>query len=343
MSSLSKFQTGNKTYIIAEIGINHNGNLTRALEMVDAAARAGADCVKFQYIIPEELYTQYPEPDYPVHRQKVNRASIELFQQFCLSEEAYGKLFEHATLAGLDFCATPFGKRSLSFLDALGVSFFKIASSDLTNYPFLQLVSTYNKPVLLSTGMSNEKEISGAVDILRNSGGGLILLHCTSLYPTPVERVNLKRMEALKAIFGLPVGFSDHSIGPASALGAVFMGAQVIERHFVDAYGKNAADEVVSFDENDFKKMVAEIRLCEQILGDGSFALSDTERDVAHASWRSVCAAKDLPEGTCLSLDDLEFKRPGAGIRADSYTQVLGKVTNCNLKADMMITSQCLE
>ncbi len=327
-------------FIIAEAGVNHNGDTSLARKLVDDAVAAGVDAVKFQTFVTEEIVTRTAQKaDY----QKKNTGSsgesqFEMLKKLELSFGAFRELKRYCAFRGIMFLSTPFDRRSADFLDDLKISAFKIASGELTNRSLLRHVALKRKPIILSTGMSTLKEVENAVTILGGTQNRqIILLHCTSEYPARAESINLRGMRTLQDRFGVPVGLSDHSRGIEIALAAVALGACVIEKHFTLDKKLPGPDHRASLEPQELKALVRGIRNIEKAMGNGTKAPSGTERKISRIVRKSIVAAVDIKQGTPFREDNLTTKRPGHGISPMRWNEVIGKTAMRDFKADELI------
>jgi len=320
-----------RVYVIAEAGLNHGGSKERALALVRAAKWAGADAVKFQTFRAERLASTRPA----VLSHTGNQPNLQaLFKRLELPFDAFRALFKEAKRLNIDFLSTPFDEESADFLDELGVSAFKIASGDITHRPLIEHVSRKRKPVLLSTGMSSGGEIEKAIDWMHSqSNEQTILLHCVSSYPASDEELNLKSVEYLHTRFGVPVGFSDHSVGSLGSTVAVSLGAQVIERHFMIETRGDVPDLAVSMDAKQLKVHIEELRKIGIILGTrGKFA-SEAESKNLTASRRALYANRPIASGETIDAGMLYALRPAIGISPEHFGEVIGKHATSAIEA----------
>ena len=322
---IQKFNTKEKVFIIAEIGNNHEGSFSLAEEMVGMAAESGADAVKFQTIIPEKL----------VSIQQSER--ILQLQKFQLSYDEYMKLSKVASKEGVIFLSTPFDIRSAIFLNDL-VPAFKIASGDNDFYPMLEVVAGTGKPIIMSTGLMQLHEIEKSVLLIKNiwqknhNTEELALLHCVSSYPTPPENANLLAINELKKISDI-VGYSDHTSGIEAAILSVALGARIIEKHFtIDNNYSDFHDHQLSSNPTEFKKLVNQVRATEKMLGNGKKSLSDLEFKAEKSIRRSIVAIQNLPVGHKILMEDLDWVRPGDGIRPGNEKNIIGKRLNQDIQ-----------
>ncbi|ADA66516.1 N-acylneuraminate-9-phosphate synthase [Thermotoga petrophila RKU-10] len=321
--------------IIAEIGINHNGDVELAKKMIDAAAEAGADVVKFQTFSPERLYVEEFAKNKKIRLGNKEVVLWDFIDSVKLSWEDIKKLKEYAESKKVGFLSTPFSIEDADFLESIGVEAFKIASPDLTTYPFLEHIAKKGKPIILSTGTSTIGEIEEAVNIIKNTGNNkIILLHCVSTYPAPPEMVYLKSMKILKEVFRFPVGFSDHTVGIHIPIAAIALGAQVVEKHFTIDRNLPGPDQAVSMTPDELKILRKAADEIWKAIGDGWKVIKEDEKDVSKMTRRSIVAKRDIAEGEIISLENITFKRPALGIEAKHFYHLFGKKTRRSLKRD---------
>lgn len=313
-------------YIIAEAGVNHNGDMDLAGRLIDVAADAGADAVKFQTFTPEKLVA--PSAPLAAYQVKGTQAldQLAMLRGLTLPPEQFQHLAAHAARRGITFLSTPFDAPSIAVLHRLGMPLFKIPSGEVTNHLHLRAVARLGVPCVLSTGMADLVEVARAVEQLQTHGAGpLMILHCTSQYPAPPESVNLRAMETLKTAFGLPVGYSDHTAGLPIALAAVARGAALLEKHITLDRTLPGPDHAASLEPAELTALVAAIRDIHQAIGNGRKQPHPAERDTRHVARRGLVAAQDLPEGHVLREADLDALRPAEGIPADQLDLILGR------------------
>ena len=315
-----------KVYIIAEAGDNHNGDFNTALKLVDVAKRAGADCVKFQTFVTEEIISKYAEmAEYQKKNTGKEESQFEMVKRLELSFDEFRKIKEYCDRVGIQFLSTPFDLKSVDFLNELGVPFFKIPSGEITNYPYLIKIAHTGKPVVMSTGMCEPDEILAAINVLEKNGSGEItLLHCNTEYPTPLKDVNLYAMRTMKKMFGKKVGYSDHTKGIEVPVAAVALGACVIEKHFTLDKNMPGPDHKASLEPDELGRMVKNIRNIEIALGDGVKRVSESERKNIAIARKSIVARRNIQEGEILTEENLAIKRPGTGINPMQWMEVLG-------------------
>jgi N-acetylneuraminate synthase/N,N'-diacetyllegionaminate synthase len=331
---------GLPVFIIAEAGVNHNGSLKLAKKMVDAAKISGADAIKFQTFITDELVTSNaPQAEY----QRKNAFAVsqyEMLKKLELSEKDFRELFDYCKKKAITFLSTPFDLKSAGFLYKLGIPAFKVSSGDLTNIPLLKQIAKYNKPVILSTGMSTLSEVNEAVKAVYQTGNKkLILLHCTSNYPAGLGEVNLRAIDYLANRFKIPVGYSDHTQGIEVAMAAVARGVSVIEKHFTLNRNLPGPDQKASLEPAEFSAMVKNIRKIEKALGDGVKRPAKSEEKIKRIARKNIVAAKDIAKGSKLTPDMIAIKRSGRrGIEPKYLGKITGKCINKPLKRDSVIT-----
>ena len=308
-----------KVLIIAEAGVNHNGDLGLAYKMVDAAKEAGADIIKFQTTIPELVTSRYAQKaEYQKATTGSEESQLEMIRKIILKFEEHIPLKKYCEEVGIKFLSTP-------FLEELGCDIWKIPSGEVTNYPYLVKIAQTKKPIILSTGMCTIQEIHDAIEVLEKNGAGEItLLHCTSEYPTPYEDVNLNAMATMKEEFGLEVGYSDHTIGISIPVAAVAKGATVIEKHFTLDKTMVGPDHRASLEPDELKAMVDSIRQVEVALGTGVKEPAKSEIKNKGIARKSIIAARDIKKGEILTEENLTTKRPGDGVSPMRWNEIIG-------------------
>lgn len=328
----------NKIYIIAEAGVNHNGKLELALDLVNVAKNAGADAVKFQTFHTESLVTKTAEKaNYQKQTTDRSQNQFEMLKALELSQNDFIKLKEHCDQKEIEFLSTPFDIGSIYFLNDL-VKRWKIPSGEITNYPYLIEIAKTGKPVILSTGMSTLADVEQAVSLLRKFGADdITLLHCNTQYPTPYGDANLKAMMTLRNHFHLAVGYSDHTLGIEIPIAATAMGASVVEKHFTLNKELEGPDQKASLEPDELFRMVCCIRNVEKAFGDGKKEPSDSERENMNIARKSIVAAKNIKCGEVLTEDNLTTKRPGNGISPMEWYHILGRKAIHDFKADELI------
>lgn len=341
---LCEISENSKIFIIAEAGVNHNGKLKLAKKMIDMAKWAGADAVKFQTFKTENLVTKdAPRADYQ-KKAVPGKIQFKMLKELELSESEFEELRNHCRKRKIMFLSTPFDFQSAEFLNSLSVPAFKISSGDLTNIPFLVYIAKYNRPIILSTGMSTLAEVREAVKAIYFTGNkNLILLHCTSSYPTRFEDVNLKAIDTLKKEFDILVGYSDHTQNIEVAVAAVAMGVRVIEKHFTLDKGLLGPDHKASLEPDEFKRMAESIKNIEKAMGDGIKKPRNSEQEIKKVARKSIITAMDISEGTEITQEMLTIKRPGIGIEPKFLSKVLGKKIKKDVLRDKVLTWNLLQ
>ena len=325
-----------KCLIIAEAGVNHNNDLSTALNLCDAAKASGADVVKFQTWITEKLITHnVAQADYQTTNTGVNESQFDMLKKLELSQEAFKKIKKHCDEIGITFASTADEEESLDFLINLGIPFIKIGSGDIGNVSYLRYMGSKKLPVILSTGMSSLSDVDISINALKEGGAeDITLLHCTTNYPCPYEEVNLKAMLTLRDAFHLPVGYSDHTIGGEVAVAAVGLGATIIEKHFTLDRHMEGPDHLASTEPDEFKRMVEQIRHIESALGDGIKKPTASERSISKVVTKRIVAARTIPSGKVITKEDVCVKRNDVGFRACEWDRVIGSKASKEFKID---------
>jgi len=330
-----------RCYVIAEIGVNHNGNVDLAKEMIDAAKESGADAVKFQTFTAASLVTSStPKVGYQVKTTGAGESHYEMIAKLELGRDAHRDLFEHCARFGIDFISTPYDIDSARFLDELGVACFKVASADIVDLPLHEFLAQTRKPIILATGMARLGEIEDAITMYRrHRNDRLTLLQCVSNYPCADESLNLRVIETLRGAFGYPVGFSDHSVDSHAAIVAVSLGAQVIEKHFTLDKHLPGPDHRASSSPDEFARLVDDIRRTERILGIPVKACQNEEKEMSRVSRKSVVTVQPLRTGHILVRGDLATKRPGTGLAPKRLYELIGRRVTLDLPKDYLISN----
>lgn len=330
-----------KTFIIAEAGVNHNGNLDIAKKMVDVAVDSGADAIKFQTFKAEKIVTDTtPKAKYQIDNMGTSESQFEMLRKLELSIEAHKELFSYCKKKNIIFMSTPFDEESADMLDNLGINIFKIPSGEITNKPLIQHIAKKNKPIILSTGMSYLGEIEDALNVLTKSGTpkeNIIVLHCNTEYPTPFEDVNLNAMLTIRDAFKVKVGYSDHTSGIEVPIAAVALGAYVIEKHFTLDKNLPGPDHKASLEPKELKTMVEAIRNIEKALGDGVKKPSPSELKNKMIVRKSIVAAKPIKDSEIFTADNLTVKRPGTGISPMRWDEIIETKTKRDYQEDELI------
>jgi N-acetylneuraminate synthase len=329
----------NRTFIIAEVGVNHKGDIKLAKKLINVAKDAGADAVKFQTFKAKDVVTQNAEKAKYQKETTGEGSQYDMIKKLELTEEDFRELADYAKEKDILFLSSPFDKESVDLLYELDVSVFKVGSGEITNFPLLKHMAKKEKPIILSTGMATLGEVEEALNVIRNEGvEEVILLHCVSDYPARMKDVNLRAMETLKQAFKVPVGFSDHTLGITASIAAVALGACVIEKHFTLDRNLLGPDHKASLNPEELKEMVRAIRNVEKALGEGIKRPTKEEEEVKKVARRSIVAKIDIPEGAIITEDVLDVKRPGTGIEPKYLNSVIGKRAKENIKKDDIIS-----
>ncbi len=336
----SQIGTGASCFIIAEAGVNHNGSLDTALQMVRVAARTGADAIKFQTFKAEKLTTAHaPKAAYQATATDKNENQLEMLRKLELSEGDFQKLFDECIKNNILFLSTPFDEDSADFLASLNMEAFKISSGEITNLPLLAYVAHKGRPVILSTGMSYLNEVDLAVRTIRAAGNhDLVLLHCTSNYPAEPADVNLRAMLTLGRAFQTPVGFSDHTMGIEIPLAAVAMGASIIEKHFTLDRSLPGPDHQASLEPIELEALVKGVRKVVASLGHGRKEPVESEADTAAVARKSIVARIDIPAGTILDESHFIMMRPGTGLPSVMLKYVAGRTARVDIPAGTLLS-----
>jgi len=314
-------------YIIAEAGVNHNGSLSLAKELIGSAAEAGVDAVKFQSFVAESgIGKNAPKAEYQLKLTPQSESQIEMIKRLELSPEAHIELIEYCRKQGVEFLSTACDLDSVYLLNSLNQSAYKISSCDIVNIPVIRAVAKLGKKVFLSTGMATLGEIERAVFELESNGtSDITLLHCTTEYPCPTNEINLLKIKTLQQSFDLPVGFSDHSEGISAAIASIALGAVVVEKHFTLDRNMDGPDHKASIDPQGLRMLVQSIREVEQALGSKKIVPSPSERLNINIMRRKIVASKEIKVGEEFNLDNIGFKRSRAGITPDYCDLIFGK------------------
>ena len=330
----------NKTLIIAEAGVNHNGSIEMAKQLIDAAAVAGVDYVKFQTFKAEKLVTKDAKQAEYQQRNAADSSQYAMLKKLELTPRQHEELVAHCKQKGVRFLSTAFDLESIEYLHSLHLGLWKIPSGEITNYPYLKKIAQYGEPVIMSTGMCSMDDVEQAINVLLKNGltkEQITLLHCNTEYPTPMQDVNLKAMLQLRDKFGVKVGYSDHTKGIEVPIAAVALGAEVIEKHFTLDRNLPGPDHKASLESNELKAMVDAIRNIEQALGDGQKHVSASEGKNIAIARKSIVAAKDIKRGELLTEENLTTKRPGSGISPMRWEELIGTKAIRDFKEDELI------
>lgn len=326
-------------YIIAEAGDNHNGGFDLAVRLIDAAAQAGADCVKFQTFKTEEVISKRAQKaEYQKKTTGAEESQFEMVKKLELPFEDFKKLSDYCTEKQIQFLSTPFDLLSIEFLNTLNLPFWKVPSGEVTNLPYLLAIARTQKPVAMSTGMCEMEEIQTAIDVLKNNGTPKItLLHCNTEYPTPFEDVNLRAMQTMKERFGVEVGYSDHTTGIEVPIAAAALGAAIIEKHFTLDKTMRGPDHKASLEPQELSSMIIAIRNIERAMGNGIKTPSPSERKNTDIARKSIVARRAIIKGETLLEDNITTKRPGNGISPMRWVDVLGTKAKRDFDEDELI------
>ena len=331
----------NKVFIIAEAGVNHNGDINLAKKLIDIAAKAGADAVKFQtFKATLNISKNAQKANYQKQNTDKNESQLDMIKKLELNENIHKELITYCKQKNITFLSTPFDSDSIKLLDELGLSTFKIPSGEITNLPYLRQIGGLNKKIILSTGMANLGEVESAIEVLIKSGTkreNISLLHANTQYPTPMEDVNLKAMITLKNAFGLEVGYSDHTLGIEVDIAAVAMGAKIIEKHFTLDKSMPGPDHKASLEPDELVAMVRAIRNIELALGDGLKHFSKSESENIKIARKSIVAKCDIKKGEIFSEKNICVKRPGDGINPMRWDEVIGQISQKDYQQDELI------
>lgn len=329
----------NSVFIIAEAGVNHNGDIEIAKRLVDEAALAGADAIKFQTFKAESLVCKDArKADYQMTTTEQSESQFDMLKKLELTSEMHEQLIEYCTQKGIMFLSTPFDIDSIHYLVDCGINILKVPSGEITNYPYLREIGKTGKKVILSSGMSTLEEVQEAVNVLRNHGSGEItVLHCNTEYPTPYKDVNLLAMVTIRNELDVAVGYSDHTQGIEVPIAAAALGASVIEKHFTLDRNMEGPDHRASLEPWELQAMVRAIRNIEQALGDGQKIPSESEIKNIGIARKSVVAQCDIKAGEKFTEVNLTTKRPGTGINPMRWNEMIGKTADKDFKADEMV------
>lgn len=329
------------TYIIAEAGVNHNGDIELAKQLIDAAADAGADVVKFQTFKADRQVTHdAKKADYQNQTTDRTESQHEMLRRLELSTEMHHELIAHCAMRKIVFLSTGFDIESVDLLRSLGQDSFKIPSGEITNLPYLRYIGQLGKPVILSTGMATMGDIESAIGVLEQAGterANITVLHCTTEYPTPMAEVNLRAMQSIHNAFGVAVGYSDHTSGIEVAIAAVALGATVIEKHFTLDRSLPGPDHKASLEPSELKAMVAAIRNIEVAMGDGIKRLTPSELRNKPIVRKSLVASQTIKTGDIFSAQNITAKRPGTGISPMRWDEFVGRIASRDYSIDELI------
>lgn len=328
--------------IIAEAGVNHNGSIALAKQMVDQARAAGADYVKFQTFNPKALVSRYAEKAaYQKETTGSGGSQLEMLEKLALTQDEFLELKNYCEQQHIGFLSTPFDLGSIDFLESLQMDFWKIPSGEITNLPYLVRIARTGREIVMSTGMCSIADIEAAIAVLRENGAGEItLLHCNTQYPTPMEDVNLRVMDTLRRHFDVPVGYSDHTVGIEVPIAAAALGACVIEKHFTLDHALEGPDHRASLEPDELKLMISGVRNIEKALGNDEKKPSKSEKENIGIVRKSIVALREIKEGELFTESNLTVKRPGTGISPMHWFDVIGKRAHKAYKVDEMICEE---
>lgn len=328
-----------RIFIIAEAGVNHNGDLQTAKRLVDEAAKAGADAVKFQTFKAEALVSKdAKKADYQMETTERTESQYDMLKKLELTPDMHEQLIAYCKEKHIMFLSTPFDIDSLHYLIQCGVEIVKVPSGEVTNYPFLREVGRTGKRVIISSGMSTLEEIKEAVDVLKNNGStDITVLHCNTEYPTPYKDVNLQAMLTIKNELGAAVGYSDHTQGTEVPIAAAALGAVVIEKHFTLDRNMEGPDHKASLEPEELRAMVRAVRNIETAMGDGTKKPSESEKKNIEVARKSIVAKRPIRKGEAFSEDNLTTKRPGSGISPMRWNEIVGKTAVRDFTEDELI------
>jgi sialic acid synthase SpsE len=330
-----------KPYVIAEIGANHNGDMNLAKQMIDAAVNCGADAVKFQSWTPKTLIAkeEYDRNQKYDDSPKKHFGSLkEMVEKYYLREEQHYELKAYCYTKKVDFCSTPFSEYEVDLLEKCQVPFFKVASMDINNFQLLNYLADRGKPVILSTGMATLSEVDRALELLAKKGcKEMALLHCISIYPPAYEDINLNNITMMQKTFGIPIGFSDHTIGFSIPLASVALGSCIIEKHFTTDKNLPGWDHEISADPHEMEIICRESSNIAKSMGTFVKVVSKAEQEKKMKFRRSAVFTKNLKSGHVLTIDDLTSKRPGTGISPDLIDQLIGRKLTVDIEEDMLV------
>jgi N,N'-diacetyllegionaminate synthase len=330
-----------RTFIIAEAGVNHNGRIGLAKRMIDVAVKAGADAIKFQTFIPEKIVSRKaPKAEYQKKTTDKKESQLQMLKKLVLDADTHRELVDYCRKKGIMFLSTPFDLESIDLLNDLGLEIFKIPSGEITNLPYLRKIGSLRKKIIMSTGMADMTEIGKAMQILVEAGASkrnITLLHCNTEYPTPMKDVNLSAMLTMKEAFGVKVGYSDHTLGIEVPVAAVALGAEVVEKHFTLDQTMKGPDHKASLEPKELEMMVRAIRNVEIAFGNGTKKPSPSEIKNRAVARKSVVASREIKKGDVFTEKNITSKRPGTGISPMKWHDVIGRKAKRNFKADEFI------
>ena len=331
----------NKTFIIAEVGVNHDGSLNKALKLIDIAASAGANAIKFQTFKTENLVTNYaPKAEYQKYKSLKKETQFQMLKKLEFTEDMHKACFEKSKKKKIIFISSAFDIESLNYLKKFKLNYFKVPSGEITNIPYLEVLGKLRKKIILSTGMSSIYEIKKAIKTLTKNGTkkkNITLMQCTSAYPAPYDEINLNTIATLRSIFKLKVGFSDHSLGIQASIAAVALGAKVIEKHITLNKKLKGPDHRSSLDPNEFRSMVHDIRIVEKTLGNKKKEITKSEKKNIYIVRKSIVASTKIKRNERFSNFNITCKRPGTGISPLFFKKLIGRKSIKNFNKNDLI------
>ena len=329
------------TFIIAEAGVNHNGSIDLACQLIDVASQAGANAIKFQTFKAENLVLRDTQKaDYQKQSKILDESQFEMIKKLELGVEDHKKLIKYCKKKGIVFLSSPFDNESIELLNKLKLEIFKIPSGEINNLPYLRCIGALNKKLILSTGMSTLKDIEEALEILINSGTykkNITILHANTMYPSPMEDVNLRAMQTIKNKFEVDVGYSDHTLGIEIDIAAVAMGASMIEKHFTLDKTMEGPDHKASLDPIELREMIKSIRNVEKAIGSGVKVVTESEKPNIDFVRKSIVAKKDIKKGEVFTDNNLTTKRPAVGVSPMQWDSIIGKAAQRNYRKDELL------
>jgi N-acetylneuraminate synthase len=336
---------GYPCYIIAEAGVNHNGDIRLAKRLITAAVKSGADAVKFQTYSTDAIVTKAAgKAAYQKKTSGAAETQYDMLKRLELSREAFRILSDYAKKKEIEFLSSPFDGQSADLLESIGINAYKIPSGEITNIPLLEQIGSYKKPVILSTGMADINEIREGLRAVRRGGArDIVLLHCVTGYPVPLKFANLKMIQTLMKVFKVPVGFSDHTQGIIASILARALGACVIEKHFTLDRSLPGPDHRASLEPSELSELVEQIRIAEAALGNGEKIIARDEAKIKQVARKSLVAKVSISKGTKISPDMIDLKRPGNGIPVKYLSRIIGKKTKVAVKEDAVFQWDMLE
>ncbi|WP_298916284.1 N-acetylneuraminate synthase [uncultured Algimonas sp.] len=327
-------------FVIGEIGVNHNGSLDLAHQLIDIAVEAGADAVKFQTFTAEALVTRtVRKANYQSRNHQIDESQLSMLKRLELSEADLRACKNHCDAKDIVFLSTPFDEAAADLLESVGVQGYKVSSGDLTNLPLLSHMAAKGLPMIISTGMATMAEVEDAVRAVEAAGDpSLAILHCVSDYPAAPEEANLAAIDTISTAFGKPTGWSDHTLGDAVCLAAVARGARIIEKHYTLDTAMEGPDHKASLDPDEFRDLLRKIRIVQTSIGDGVKRPQPSETETAQVARRSIVVARDIKAGETIARTDLVMKRPGTGLAPKHLDWVVGRTARSDLPSDTLVS-----